>query len=213
MKETHSTDFKFQQLTLRSWEKRLQQIRKRSSARIAKLRAQGDTFIAKIIGPRYVRGGTKVPFAAATVELDWKTDTKLKMVKSARDFATAANMLDQLDGALPTILASVIEGKGLYEHGIGEFFLLYGKFEQKHGTQGLNTKALMEKLIGGDGRYMRDYIDRSKSKTSPHPLPYTVRNILSHSGRNPNTLDQDGNDLKASIELLKLWTADNGEAA
>ena len=89
-------------------------------------------------------------------------------------------------------------------HGIGEFFLLYGKFEQKYSlSNGKETRARMENLVNEDTRYLKPYKERGKERL--YPLPYAVRNILSHVGNNPNTLDQEGKDLKTSIELLKSW--------
>ena len=37
-------------------------------------------------------------------------------------------------------------------------------------------------------------------------MPYAVRNILAHSGHNPNTLDANGNELRTAVDLLRQWT-------
>ena len=126
------------------------------------------------------------------------------MVESARDLITKAYMLGS-DSALPTVLTSVIKGKGLYEYGIGEFFLLYGKFQQQYRLTDKDTRTKMEDLVNGDKRYLKPYKIRGKEQFVP--LPYAVRNILSHVGNNPNTLDQEGKELRTSIDLLKSWVA------
>ena len=126
------------------------------------------------------------------------------MIELARDLITKSYFLGTLDQSFPTVLGSVIEGKGLYKHGIGEFFLLYGKFEQKYGlSNGKKTRAKMVDLVNGDRRNLKPYKERGKERLDP--LPYAVRNILSHVGNNPNSLDREGSDLKTSIELLKSW--------
>ncbi len=63
----------------------------------------------------------------------------------------------------------------------------------------------MEALVSGDKRYMKPYTEHGQTRLDP--LPYAVRNILSHVGSNPNTLDPKGNDLRTSVELLRQWTA------
>ena len=187
-----------------NWDKKLSAV-KESGIRIAdKWRAQGHAFIVEILAPREVCGGQPIPLAAAKIELNWQIGVKLKMVESARDMITGAHMLDSLNPIFPKILASIIEGQGLYEYGIGEFFLLYGKFEQKYRlSRGKDTRAKMANLINGNTCYMKAYEDRGKTRLEP--LPYAVRNILSHAGNNPNMLDAEGNDLRASIELLRTW--------
>ncbi len=128
------------------------------------------------------------------------------MVKSATDMITNAYILDSLDPAFPTVLRSIIEGKSLYEHSIGEFFQLYGKFQGKYQlTEGKETRAKMLALVNGDKRYLKPYQEYGKSVLLP--LPYAVRNFLAHAGNNPNTLDMEGKELRTSIDLLRLWVA------
>ena len=101
------------------------------------------------------------------------------MVESARDSITKAHMLGSLDPGFLTVLAAIIEGKSLYEHSVGEFFQLYGKFEGKYQlTNQKKTKAKMEALVNGDKRYLKPYLEHGKSYL--YPLPYAVRNILAH---------------------------------
>ena len=52
----------------------------------------------------------------------------------------------------------------------------------------------------GEKKYLKPYQDHGN--TLLYPLPYAVRNILAHSGYNPNKLDQNGHELRTSIELL-----------
>lgn len=188
------------------WDKRISSI-KRSGARKAKeFQRRGHKFLVEILGPREVQGGDSVPLAGIQIQLDWKVETRIKLTEAANDMITNAYLIDCLDPALPAVLKSIIEGKGLYEHGIGEFFLLYGRFEQKHKLiKGTETRAKMLELLKGDKRFLKPYMERGKMRQDP--LPYAVRNILSHMGNNPNTLDHQGGDLRTSVELLKSWTA------
>ena len=57
--------------------------------------------------------------------------------------------------------------------------------------------------IPGALQFFKPYIERGRKRHDP--LPYAVRNILSHVGNNPNTLDPEGKELRTSIELLKTW--------
>ena len=178
---------------------------KEEGTRIAKqMRRQNRRFVPRILAPREVDGGDTIPLRAVFVKSDWKIAARLEMVESATDMITNAYIIDALDPAFPTVLASIIEGKGLYEHNIGEFFQLYGKFEGIYQTQRTKTKTAMEALVNGDNRYLKLY--REGIKCNPHPLPYAVRNILAHTGHNPNTLDHEGKELEISIELLRSWT-------
>ena len=164
----------------------------------------GHRFEIAILAPRVVRGGDTVPLSRVSIDLDWKVVKKREMVELARDFISHAYACDALDPVLPIVLRAVIEEKGLFQYGIGEFFLLYGRFEQKYGlTKGPQTRDKMKHLIGGEGQYLKPYIERGEQRM--YPLPYVVRNILSHAGNNPNNLDQEGHDLRTSIALLKSW--------
>ena len=186
-----------------AWDEKMSAIRETGTRVAKKIREQGHAFDVQILAPREMPGEHAVPISAVTLELDWKIATRLEMFEHARDIITRAYMLDSLDPALPTLLAATIEGRGLYQHNIGEFFLLYGRFEQKHRTAGKKTGAKMMKLVKGEPRWMKSYVERGK--TTMQPLPYALRNILSHVGTNPNSLDPNGNDLRASIKLLRSW--------
>ena len=163
----------------------------------------GRHVTVKILGSRVVHPGDTVQMSAVEIELDWKMAIKFKILEAANDIMTRSYRLGSLDPALQTVLASVIEERGLYEHNIGEFFLLYGRFEQKHGLfKGRETREKMEELIQGEQEFLKPY--KEYGKENDVPLPYAVRNILSHVG-NANTLDEEGKDLRTSIDLLKSW--------
>lgn len=185
-----------------SWNEKVSAIRKSGIRKARLLRQKGHKFHLETLGPREVQGGDTVPLAGVEIKLDWKVETKIQMVNSANDMIANAYLVGSLDPAFPTVLKSIIEGTGLYEHGIGEFFVMYGKFEQKYqlGKQE-TTRAKMLELINGDKQHLRPYTGRRK--TCLEPLPLAVRNILSHAGNNPNKLEPD--DLRASIDLLRSW--------
>ena len=188
-----------------SWGQKIAMIREVGERTAREFREEGHAFKVEILAPRELDDQVPIPLSAVKLEFDWKIATRLEMVEDARNILTRAFVLRSLDPGLPSVLAAIIEGRGLYEHGIGEFFLLYGKFEQKHGTSGKKTRQKMKKLINGARQHMKPYTERGT--TTMEPLPYAVRNILAHTGTNPNSLDQNGADLKTSIELLRTWVA------
>ena len=158
----------------------------------------------EILGTTEVQGGDSVPLRGVTIKLDWKMATRLEMVESAREIITKAYVIDSLDPALPHVLGSVIEGKGLYEHSIGEFFELYGRFAGKYQLKrASDTRDKMAALVKGETRYLKQY--REHGKWSSVPMPYAVRNILAHAGTNPNQIDQKGEEIRTSITLLRSW--------
>ena len=186
-----------------SWDQKMAAVTEAGARVVQELQQKGHAFKVELLAPNEMDDHTPVPLAAVKLELDWKIATRLEMVEAARNIITSAFMLKSLDPGFPSVLAAIIEGRGLYEHGIGEFFLLYGKFEQKHRTSGTKTRARMMKFVKGDPQYMKPYTERGK--IIMEPLPYAVRNILAHTGTNSNTLDQNGSDLRKSIELLRSW--------
>ena len=92
----------------------------------------------------------------------------------------------------------------MFVHSIGEFFLLYGSFEQKYGIEGKRTRTKMLNLKKDYQRYLKPYTERGTMRKDP--LPYAVRKILTHAGHNPNTPDKKGDDLRTSVDLLRQWT-------
>lgn len=204
-KITESTNVKITNMADNSWKEMIDGIRHRGLQLAEKLRAQGHHFKVGILAPRLVGGEENtVPLSGVVLDLDWKIATRLEMIEIARDLITKSYCLGTLDNSLPSILKAVVEGKSLFEQNIGEFFLLYGKFEQKYQlSNGKEAREKMIDLVNGDSRYLKTYVERGGERLDP--LPYAVRNILSHIGNNPNTLDQEGKDLIASIKLLKSW--------
>ena len=187
-----------------SWDEKVSAVRKSGIHMARELRQRGHKFHAEILAPGEMRGGDAVPLAGVMIELDWKVETKIQMVKSANEMITNAYLIGALDPAMPTVLTAVIEGTGLVEHGIGEFFLLYGQFEHKYQAGvGKIAREKMLKLLNGDKRYLKPYTERGKTRLEP--LPLAVRNILSHVGKNPNRLEEG--ELRTSIDLLKSWMA------
>ena len=188
------------------WDKKMSAIKEDGNRVANQMREQDKPFIVKPLAPKEVKGGDIVPLSGVVIKLDWKITTKLEMVESARDMITKAYILDSLDPGLPTVLRSIIQGEGLYEHSIGEFFQLYGEFQGKYELNNeTETRDKMLALVNGDKKYMKGYKEYGKSRLVP--LPYAVRNILAHTRHNPNTLDTEGKDLRTSIELLQSWVS------
>ena len=101
------------------------------------------------------------------------------------------------------VLTSIIKGEGLYQHNIGEFFLLYGRFQEKYqlATES-QARTKMEALMNGGETYLKRYVERDKPNIVP--LPWAVRQTLAH--RSPeNQLDAEGKELRTSIDLLRSW--------
>lgn len=98
------------------WNRKLSTLKKSGMRMAKKMREQGHPFIVKILTTMVVKGGDTIPLRAVIIKLDWKMATRLEMVESATEMITKAYEIDSLDPALPHVLGSVIEGKGLYEH-------------------------------------------------------------------------------------------------
>ncbi len=187
-----------------NWTQYLSVIRESGMRMAMQMHEQGKPFIPKILTSTVVKGGDTIPLRAVVLPLDWKLATRLEMVESALEIITKAYVIDSLDPALPQVLGSVIEGKGLYEHSIGEFFELYGRFEAKYQlNKARDTRKKMKSLVKGDKRYLKRYEERGK--WSFVPLPYAVRNILAHAGTNSNRIDKEGEEIRTSIVLLRSW--------
>ena len=125
----------------RLWDEKMSAIGETSAQPAREIQNQGRAFDVQILAPREISSEHAVPLSAVTLKLDWKIAVRFEIVEYARDLITKAYMLNSLDPALPTVLAAAIEGRGLFEHNIGEFFLLYGKFEQKHDIIGKRPKT------------------------------------------------------------------------
>ncbi|MDE0241053.1 MAG: hypothetical protein OXQ84_12810 [bacterium] len=158
-----------------------------------------------ILAPEALPGGGRpVQLAAALLPLDWKISAKLEVVALLRKLLTKMYMVESLDPSLAPVLGAALEGKGLFEHNIGEFFLLYGRFEQMYGVaKGAEVRAKMAELLKGDTGSFKAYRERGKDRSGP--LPYVVRNVLSHIGNSPTTVTRE--ELHQAVELLKRWTS------
>ena len=191
--------------TKAGWDKKISDIQNEGHASAMRMKQQGDQFLVRILAPNEMQGEDSVPVSGVTIKLDWRVAKKLEMVEASSELITNAYILGYLDPAFPTVLRSIIDGEGLYEYRIGEFFQLYGRFEEKYQLKKeWQTKAKMESLINGDPRFLKPYVNRDR--WSDHPLPFAVRNTIAHFGNNPrNVLDPKGNDLRTSIELLRSW--------
>lgn len=186
------------------WNRMLSEVVRRGSLAAGRLREQGHRFVVKVLAPKCVRAEDRVPISAARIGLDWRISTRLEMAKLARELISQSYLIGSLDAALPTVLGSIIEGRGLYEYSIGEFLQLYGQFEGKYRLTNSNqTRLRMESLVQGNRDHQKYYLQFGRWKL--YPLPYAVRNILAHAGTNPNTLDRDGSEIQKSIDLLRAW--------
>lgn len=165
---------------------------------------QGHKLHAVVVASKIARSADKVCLAAAAFDLDWRVALRLEAADLANELLTKLCIMGQTSDDLPYFLAKTIEGREIYKDGLGEFFQLYGKFEQKYDChKGNQQRQKMEELINGDPKWLREYIDRGKKI---YPLPYAVRQILVHQGHNPNTLDKDRDEIRDSVKLLKKWT-------
>ncbi len=132
---------------------------------------------------------------------------KLKLVRLCNDALYQAYKLDLPIAGVPRVLASMVQGKGLYLDSIGEFFELYGRFEQTlrltDDYKQEQIKKEMRSRLGDEAvHHSREYVrGGTKSQT---PLPLYVRNVLAHQGTNPENSLRDG-DVSTAIGLLKDW--------
>ena len=206
LKGTATEEMSIVTLSKGSWDSRCEGIKEESlRMRRESSKSNEANFVAKIVAPREVKPGSQVGMAAVVIVKDWKLAKRIEMVETARDFLTAAHAIDMNDPALPIALSASIEGKGLFEYNIGEFFLLYGRFEGRVGTENVLTE--MERLVGEDDSLKRSIRERGQVKS--HPLPYVIRQTLAHfGGGNPDWKTVSREDVKQSIDLLEQWLKD-----
>lgn len=108
-----------------------------------------------IIAPREVKGGTEIPIRAVTVPLDSKIGRRRRMAETMKDLITESYNLGTLDYPILAGLGATLDGKGIFEHNIGEFFLLYGRFEERYQCEGKKTRQKMDEFIKGDRQYLK----------------------------------------------------------
>ena len=137
-----------------------------------------------------------------TIQHDWKAVTKLEMVEDANNFLTKARQVDILHPDLLGALRSVLEEEALPMYSIGEFFILYGRFQQEYGlSTSKETKNKMEELMKGGEVHRKEYKEDGENKTAP--LPYFARNFLAHLGTDKNKLPPEELDL--AKKMLAAW--------
>ena len=188
------------------WARKMAAVKKEGDDAARCMRSEGHRFVVRTLAPREVRSEDTVPLGGVVLYPDWRIATRLQMVEPARELISLAYTIGSLDPALPTVLSAVIQGKSLYEFSIGEFFELFGEFKAKHGLPNQEgIRAKMTTLVNGDRRYMKEYT--RDGKTELDPLPLAVRNTLAHPENKANAIDQAGEDMRTSIELLRSWLA------
>lgn len=197
------------EVSMDQWKKKIATLKKRGEQAVQRMKSQGRTFQARVLGPlevpkeRFESG--EYTLVAVPIDRDWKLPTKLEMVRDANNLLTNAYKIGALDHALPVALGAAIKGEGIYQYSIGEFFLLYGRFEQKYNVRNdSEVKAQMDDLLQGNEQGLRDYIQGGKTRRVP--LPYAVRNILAHVGHNTNKTTVE--ELRAAVVLLRSWVGD-----
>ncbi len=197
------------QVTIRpahEWAEKMAVVKKAGNDAATRMRAAGRKFDVELLAPTEVREQDKVPHSAVFLYPDWRIAIRREMVEPARKLIGQAYTIGSLDPALPTVLSAVIQGKSLYEYGIGEFFELFGEFQGRYELADQEEiRDKMTALVNGDRRYLKNYT--RKGKTRLHPLPLAVRNTLAHPENKANTLDREGKELRTSIELLRSWLA------
>ena len=174
-------------------------------------------FILKGIGP-LTRGkgdrdllhgevGKYLEIQLVQIPRDGQQGGKLKLVRLANDALYQAYKLNLPIAGVPRVLASMVQGRGVYLDSIGEFFQLYGRFEQMLGLtddyKQERIKDAMRSRLGDDAAHHSREYERSGTR-SLTPLPLYVRNVLAHQGTNPANSLRDG-DVSTAIRLLKDW--------
>ena len=174
-------------------------------------------FILKGIGPlsRDKRGrdqlhgvvGRYLEIKLIEIPKNGQQGGKLKLVQLCNNALYQAYKMDLPIAGVPQVLASMVQGKGLYLNSIGEFFELYGRFEQMLGLtddyrQEQISQAMRSRLGDDAGKHSRKYVRGDTATLTP--LPLYVRNVVAHQGTNPANALSDG-DVSNAIRLLKEW--------
>ena len=174
-------------------------------------------FILKGIGPLTKGKGNRdvlhgevgkyLEIQLVEIPRDGQQGGKLKLVRLANETLNQAYKLNLPIAGVPRVLASMVQGRGLYLDSIGEFFQLYGRFEQMLGLtddykQERIKNEMRSRLGDNDSHQSREYV--RGGTTSLTPLPLYVRNVLAHQGTNPANSLRDG-DVSTAIRLLKDW--------
>ena len=173
---TVTTSMNYKVSTKESWQNELSMWHKKGETKAEDLRKNGKCFDAAIIGPDVVPSAevTQVPsevqLAAAILPLDHNLAIRHEMISIARKFISHALMVNEFNNKekiLPFVFKDIIDGKNLYEDSIGEFFELYGKFEEKYNTHNKATLEKMHDLIDGTEEHLKPYTDRGRVQPVP----------------------------------------------
>lgn len=151
--------------------------------------------------------GKYVEIQLVQILKDGQQGAKIKFIELSNNMLCQAYKMGLPIAGLPGVLGSMVEGKGIYFDSIGEFFQLFGRFEQMLGfADGHNQRKIeheMKVRLGSDlGAHSREY--HRDGVKSLIPLPLYVRNALAHQGTNPVNSLHDG-DVITAIRLLKGW--------
>ena len=184
------------------WDGKLAVVRQKGERFAREMRSQGKPFKAVVLAPKEAPEGGDATIRLVVIQNNWKAATKLEMVEDANNFLTKAYQVGIFHPDLPAALSSVLEEKLIPMHSIGEFFILYGRFEQKYElSTSERTKNKMEELMKRGEVHRKDYEEDGQNKTGP--LPYVVRNILAHLGTNNNILLVNELDRAKNLEKNK----------
>lgn len=210
VRRTVTADVEIQIIPYHQWDEYLAPMVEKSRSMAENMRQGGDSFYVRILAPKVIRGRKgeevsaqdQITLASVVAEFDDDVSIRDKMVDHAREIITLSYAMGNNEPALPIALSALIEGKGLFEYNIGEFFLLYGRFEGSIGPENLISE--MESLVGDDDGCRRPIRERGVMKF--RPLPYVIRQTLAHFGSgNPNWKKVSRDDVKQSVDLLKKW--------
>ena len=174
--------------------------------------------IRTAVGPQDPRTGKYVMQVGKYVEMqlveiprDGQQGGKLKLVKLSNALLLQAHKVGVPIAGVAGVLGSMIEMRGFYLDSVGEFFQLYGRFEQMLGSaddykQSKIEREMKDRLGDDVTQHSREYIRSGRKSLTP--LPLYVRNVLAHQGTNPENLLGDG-DLQTAIRLLRDWLRNN----
>ena len=162
-------------------------------------RENGDNghpdFLVQGIGPiRTLKGrrerldmevGKYVEVQLVQIPKDGQQGAKLKLIKLSNDMLHQAYKMGLPIAGLAGVLGSVVKERGMYFDSIGEFFQLFGRFEQMLGladgyNQGQIDHAMKAKLGNDFVQHSRKYV-RAENE-SLMPLPLYVRNVAGAPG-------------------------------
>ena len=160
MTQTETATAKVALVTPEKWDGEVADLRAEGLREAHRFRRRGRKSLPVILAPDTMPGeGQSVQLGAALLALDWKISAKLEVVRLVRKLLTKMYMIESLDPSLAPVLGAALEGKGLFEHNIGEFFLLYGRFEQMYGVaKGSEARTKMVELLQRDTDNFKAYL-------------------------------------------------------